>query len=249
MENSCRKNLKQSSKKWVVASVYPKFRRNLCLRSTNADLYHYAGNNPVRYIDPDGRYPYSKETADFIKEVFGSKGTRALENVSYKVILNNYDACSLTFLWNTERVIFLNIPCYENPMATNSTRNDFAHEVFHQIQYTNQIDPDINIDFYDASPFSVLGIEKISGIISNIFNLDIDVYDYGDLSQYNKLSDFINYEAQAQMAGDFADLYYQARYVGIDLSLDKKRQLKESVRIFENSGMVTEATKWIKENF
>ena len=55
MENSCIKNLRPSSKKWILASRYSESRRNSALIPANAGLFHYAGNCPVRYIDPDGR--------------------------------------------------------------------------------------------------------------------------------------------------------------------------------------------------
>ena len=61
MENSCWKKYRMSSKKWILASSYPKFRRNSALIPANAGLFHYAGNNPIRYIDPTGMYEQDHE--------------------------------------------------------------------------------------------------------------------------------------------------------------------------------------------
>ena len=72
MENSCRKKHKPSPKKWILASRCTGFRRNSALIPANAGLFHYSGNNPVRYIDPTGNYVILNEsqherTDNFIK--------------------------------------------------------------------------------------------------------------------------------------------------------------------------------------
>ena len=69
MENSCRKKYKPSPKKWILASRCTGFRRNSALIPANAGLFHYAGNNPVRYIDPDGREVTKEDVRDFVHTV------------------------------------------------------------------------------------------------------------------------------------------------------------------------------------
>lgn len=55
MRNAERKFYTQNSHNWLPAVKFTETRRKLRLVPTNGNLYHYGGNNPLRYIDPDGR--------------------------------------------------------------------------------------------------------------------------------------------------------------------------------------------------
>ena len=48
------------SQNWLSAVKFAETRRKSALRPSNGSLYHYAGNNPVKYTDPDGKSIFGK---------------------------------------------------------------------------------------------------------------------------------------------------------------------------------------------
>jgi hypothetical protein len=125
--------------------------------------------------------------------------------------------------------IWLGGSFYCNPMSDTRGRNLFIHEVFHQVQYIQGV------------WVTRLGWEVARHNLPGSF----DAYDY-DLN-VSQLSDLPNYEAQAELVGDFADFYYRRRHGSLRrLTPHQRNVTREGSRILENSGFITEATRWVE---
>jgi RHS repeat-associated protein len=205
--------------------------------TVNLHLYHYAGNNPVKYTDPDGRANRSQAEIKFVKELLGSLGEHIHRNSDFIEIPDGRSASTPLFY---SKQIWLGASIFSNPMGSSDGRNTLIHELFHQVQYS--FEPGGAASGLSPSAFDQLIVEQ------GLYSMGINVYDYGNLSQYSSLSDMPYYESQAQMVGDFAELYYDGRYGG-GLTSDNKMKIKEMARILDASGIKTEATKWVQKNY
>ena len=75
--NVCHKNFySSSSKNWVSALKHSGIRFSHVFGNTYGDLYHYAGNNPVRYMDSDGR-----NDEDVVREMIYDALNFIIENI------------------------------------------------------------------------------------------------------------------------------------------------------------------------
>ncbi|WP_253687454.1 MULTISPECIES: RHS repeat-associated core domain-containing protein [unclassified Treponema] len=210
----------------------------------NLHLYHYAGNNPVKYTDPDGRKSrsISSNELSYIEEILGTIGKNINNNVTIKSSPINGSA---SLAWKT---IYLDKEIFNNPLASDHGKKTLIHEAFHQVQY-----------FFDSAGAGIIPLPKLFPsawdrlvINERIYSLFSDVYKSGDyeltdISKYNKLSDIPYLEGQAQLVGIYAALYTKFRR-GDKMSDKDRAALKDMNRILINSGITSEATKWVSEN-
>ena len=210
----------------------------------NLHLYHYSNNNPLAYIDPDGRKsrPISSNELSYIKEILGTIGKNINDNVTIKSSPING---SVSLAWKT---IYLDKAIFDNPLASDHGKETLIHEAFHQVQY-----------FFDSAGAGIIPLPKLFpsawdrlAINERIYSLFSDVYKSGDyeltdISKYNKLSDIPYLEGQAKLVGIYAALYTKFRR-GDKMSDEARAALKDMNRILINSGIESEATKWVSEN-
>ena len=210
----------------------------------NLHLYHYAGNNPVKYEDPDGNETRSVSAKElsYITDILGTIG----ENINYNVTIKSSPISgSASVVWKT---IYLDKSIFHNPLASDYGKETLIHEAFHQVQYCS-----------DNAGSGIIPLPKLFpsawdrlAINERIYFLFFDVYESGDykladISKYNKLSDIPYLEGQAEMVGIYASLYTKFKR-GNKMSDGDRVALKEMNCILINSGIDSEATKWVSEN-
>ncbi len=173
----------------------------------NMHLYHYAGDNPVKYTDPDGKRVITVQEKNLISEVIGYD----IGNIRIFGLKKSGISLPFGFIGTIQHTL-------ESPYSSNEINSLFIHEAFHQFQYSKS--------FFNF--FRLIGeqILRIFGV--NVYDYGKDAFSSGN-SNIQSLDDIKYLEGRAEFVQDFAQSYlsyqeYQAKADGAALFPDLQEQ-------------------------
>jgi hypothetical protein len=210
--------------------------------SINMHIFAYAGNNPVKYIDPNGLSPRPL-TLNEQEYVFEILGTYLFDRGIKVDSFGNNGSISLP--WSNIYIDTSYLPTLDS--AENN--GNFIHEIFHQYQYSKHpIGAAVGL-FFEMISNEVA--RKLTPSRSETgYDIDNTSYRFGDymhpnalLNSYQKLDD-IPREAQAELVGNFATLYSMLKN-GRDLNDRQENAIRQSARIMKNSGINSYAVRYV----
>ena len=198
----------------------------------------------MKYLDPDGNRFLTAKEKDFVSEILGDKSEFVTSAIILPLPGNRAVSLPVGVIGLTSN--------YQKQLNDHVSVNKLIHESYHQVQYFDHNSDKREKNLYEkiSDKISSKNMTKLVflSFVSEQFSYTLnnnEVYKYGSIDDIGKLSDITYLEAQAQFVGDFAELYYKIRYEG---SLIGMKQLVKMNQIIENSGIYSEATKWIDEN-
>ena len=115
------KNYYSPQKKWILLLNTAEIRRKTHLRQPYCNLYAYGANNPVRYIDPDGRIVRSANTSIMMTDSSKNLGNSNEKICNVGCVLTAYTRIAAAILGSNISVDDANKYAKENKLFSNGS--------------------------------------------------------------------------------------------------------------------------------
>ena len=158
------------------------------LGTTNCHLYHYAGNNPVRYVDPEGAYTIDDENGTIYCDMDDNKDMKAAQKEFSKN--QNIFSCIATSSNSASKITFNDSKAMKNIIR----KNNFDNMLKAIEDYSSSLSTYTAAGSFLADDLELIQVSNIFAEISSVTGYVVTLIDFGEAysnPNFDTVSDFV----------------------------------------------------------